>query len=74
MVTALALFPVATGGLNRRTLYPHLFLWSRADTKVILSLLACADLVLLRAMWVSSSQTCVLLVSLELAMIEQSRV
>jgi hypothetical protein len=53
-VTALALFPMDAGGLNRRTLYPHLFLWSRADTKVILSLLACADLVLLRATWMSS--------------------
>jgi hypothetical protein len=73
-VIALALFPVAAGGLNRRTLYPHLFLWSRADTKVILSLLACADLVLLRVMWVSSNQMHVFLVSLELAVVERSRV
>jgi hypothetical protein len=49
-VTALALFPVDAGGLNRRTSYPRLFLWSRADTKVIHSLFACANLVLLRAM------------------------
>jgi hypothetical protein len=47
-VTALALFPVDAGGLNKRTSYPCLFLWSKADTKVILLLLACADLVLLR--------------------------
>ena len=73
-VTALALFPVAAGGLNRRTLYPRLFLWSRADMNVIHSLFACADLALLRATCVSSSQTHVLLVSLELAMVEQSRV
>jgi hypothetical protein len=37
-------------------------------------LLAYADLGLLRVMCVSSSQTCVLLVSLELAVVEQSRV
>jgi hypothetical protein len=49
-VTALAFLPVDAGGLNRRMSYSCLFLWSRADTKVILSLLACADLVLLRAM------------------------
>jgi hypothetical protein len=41
---------------------------------VILLLLACADLGLLRVTCVSSSQTCVFLVSLELAMVEQSRV
>jgi hypothetical protein len=73
-VTALALFSVDAGGLNRRTLYPHLFLWSRADTKVIPSLFACANLVLLRVTWVSSNQMRVLLVSLELAMVEGSRV
>jgi hypothetical protein len=37
-VTALALCPVCAGGLNRRTSYPRLFLWSSADTNVILSL------------------------------------
>jgi hypothetical protein len=42
----------------------------RADTNVICSLFACADLALLRAMCVSSSQMCVLLVSLELAVVE----
>jgi hypothetical protein len=73
-VTALAFCPVDAGGLNKRTLYPHLFLGSSADTNVILSLFACADLGLLRATCVSSSQMCVLLVSLELAMVEQSRV
>jgi hypothetical protein len=73
-VTALAFCPVCAGGLNKRTSYPHLFLWSSADTNVILSLDACADRGLLRAMCVSSSQTCVLLVSLELAVVEQSRV
>jgi hypothetical protein len=70
-VTALALFPVAAGGLNKRTLYPCLFLWSRADMNVIRLLFACADLGLLRVMCVSSSQTCVLLVSLELAVVER---
>jgi hypothetical protein len=44
------------------------------DMKVIHSLFACADWVLLRAMWVSSNQVRVLLVSLELAVVEQSRV
>jgi hypothetical protein len=73
-VTALAFCPVDVSGLNRRTLYPHLFLWSSADTNVILSLVACADCGLLRATCVSSSQMRVLLVSLELAMVEQSRV
>jgi hypothetical protein len=73
-VTALAFCLVCAGGLNKRTLYPHLFLWSSADTNVILSLDACADRGLLRAMCVSSSQTRVLLVSLELAMVEQRRV
>jgi hypothetical protein len=73
-VTALAFCPVAAGGLNKRTSYPHLFLGSNADTNVILSLVACADRGLLRATCVSSSQTRVLLVSLELAMVEQSRV
>jgi hypothetical protein len=69
-VTALALFPVIAGGLNRRSSYPHLFLWSSADTNVILLLLACADLGLLRATCVSSNQMHVLLVSLELAVVE----
>jgi hypothetical protein len=55
-------------------LYPHLFLESSADTNVILSLVVCVDRGLLRAMCVSSIQTCVLLVSLELAVVEQSRV
>jgi hypothetical protein len=73
-VTALAFCPVDAGGLNRRTLYPHLFLWSSADMNVILLLVACANHGLLRVMCVSSSQTCVLLVSLELAVVEQSRV
>jgi hypothetical protein len=41
---------------------------------VIHLLFACADLALLRATCVSSSQMCVLLVSLELAVVEQSRV
>jgi hypothetical protein len=41
---------------------------------VILSLLAYANLGLLRVTCMSSSQTCVLLVSLELAVVERSRV
>jgi hypothetical protein len=69
-VTALALFPVIVGGLNRRMSYPHLFLWLSADTNVILLLLACADLGLLRVTCVSSNQMHVLLVSLELAVVE----
>jgi hypothetical protein len=73
-VTALAFCPVAAGGLNKRMLYPHLFLGSSADTNVILSLVNCANCGLLRAMCVSSNQTHVLLVSLELAVVEQSRV
>jgi hypothetical protein len=73
-VTALAFFPVVAGGLNKRMLYPRLFLGSSADTNVILSLVAYADRGLLRVTCVSSSQTRVLLVSLELAMVEQSRV
>jgi hypothetical protein len=72
-VTALAFCPVAAGGLNKRMLYPRLFLGSRADTNVILSLVACADRGLLRVTCVSSSQTRVLLVSLELAVVEKSR-
>jgi hypothetical protein len=70
-VTALVFFPDFSGGLNRRTSYPHLFLWSSADTKVIRSFVLCADFDLLRATCVSSSQMCVLLVSLELAMVEK---
>jgi hypothetical protein len=70
-VTALVFFADFGGGLNRRMSYPHLFLWSSADTKVIRSFVLCADFNLLRATCVSSSQTCVLLVSLELAMIEK---
>jgi hypothetical protein len=73
-VTALAFCPVAADGLNKRMLYPHLFLRSSAEMNVILSLVACADRGLLRATCVSSSQTHVLLVSLELTMVEQSRV
>jgi len=73
-VTALAFCPVCAGGRNKRTSYPCLFLWSSADTNVILSLDACADRGLLRATCVSSSQTRVLLVSLELAVVERSRV
>jgi hypothetical protein len=73
-VTALVFFPVLTGGQNRRTLYPLLFLLSNTDMNVMCLLFACAELVLLRAMCMSSSQICVLLVSLELAMVEQSRV
>jgi hypothetical protein len=68
---ALVFFPDFGGGLNKRTSYPHLFLWSSADTKVICSFVICADFDLLRAMCVSSSQTHVLLVSLELAMVEK---
>jgi hypothetical protein len=74
MVTALAFCPVAAGGLNKRTSYPLLFLRSSADMNVILSLVACADRGLLRVTCVSSSQMRVLLVSLELAVVEQSRV
>jgi hypothetical protein len=48
-VTALFFFPEPTGGLNKRMSYPRLFRWSSADTKVMRSLFACADLVLLRA-------------------------
>jgi hypothetical protein len=73
-VTALAFCPVCAGGLNKRTSYPRLFLWLSADTNVILSLDACADHGLLRATCVSSNQTRVLLVSLEPAVVEQSRV
>jgi hypothetical protein len=70
-VTARAFWFVFAGGLNKRTLYPRLFLVSSAETNVILSLVACADRGLLRATCVSSSQTCVLLVSLELAVVEE---
>jgi hypothetical protein len=49
-VTTLVFFPKAAGSLKRRMSYPHLFLLSRADTNVIHSLFACADLALLRAM------------------------
>jgi hypothetical protein len=73
-VTALAFCPVDASGLNKKTSYPHLFLWSSADMDVILLLFACADLGLLRATCMSSSQMHVLLVSLELAVVEQSRV
>jgi hypothetical protein len=73
-VTALAFCPVAAGGLNKRMSYPYLFLRSSAETDVILSLVACADRGLLRVTCVSSNQTHVLLVSLELAVVEQSRV
>jgi hypothetical protein len=70
-VTALVFFAEFSGGLNKRTSYPHLFLWSSADTKVIRSFVVCADFDLLRATCVSFSQTCVLLVSLELAVVEK---
>jgi hypothetical protein len=73
-VTALAFCPVVAGGLNKRTSYPRLFLGSSADMNVILLLVACANHGLSRATYVSSSQTRVLLVSLELAVVEQSRV
>jgi hypothetical protein len=70
-VTALAFWPVDAGGLNNKTSYPRLFLGSSADTNVIRSLDACAERGLLRATCVSSSQTRVLLVSLELAVVEK---
>jgi hypothetical protein len=70
-VTALAFWFVDAGGLNSRTSYPRLFLGSSADTNVIRSLDACAECGLLRAMCVSSNQTRVLLVSLELAVVEK---
>jgi hypothetical protein len=70
-VTALAFCPEDASGLNSRTSYPRLFLGSSADTNVIRSLDACAERGLLRATCMSSSQTRVLLVSLELAMVEK---
>jgi hypothetical protein len=70
-VTALVFFPDFGGGLNKRTLYPHLFLWSSADMKMIRSFVDCADFDLLRVTCVSSSQVRVLLVSLELAVVEK---
>jgi hypothetical protein len=70
-VVALVFFPDFGGGLNKRTSYPRLFLWSSADMKVICSFVDCADFDLLRATCVSSSQMRVLLVSLELAMVEK---
>jgi hypothetical protein len=70
-VTALVFFADFGGGLNRRMSYPHLFLWSSADTKVIRLFMDCADFDLLRVTCVSSSQTRVLLVSLELAVVEK---
>jgi hypothetical protein len=73
-VTARAFWFVFAGGLNKRTSYPRLFLESSAETNVILSLVGCADRGLLRAMCVSSNQTRVLLVSLELAVVEKSKV
>ena len=73
-VTARASWFLFAGGLNRRTSYPRLFLESSAVTNVILSLVDCANRGLLRATCMSSSQMCVLLVSLELAMVERSRV
>jgi hypothetical protein len=51
--------------------YPRLFLGSRVDTNVIRSLDACAERGLLRVTCVSSNQTQVLLVSLELAVVER---
>jgi hypothetical protein len=73
-VMALVFFVDFGGGLNRRMSYPRLFLWSSADTKVIHSFVLCADFDLLRATCVSFSQTRVLLVSLELAVVEKSNV
>jgi hypothetical protein len=70
-VTARAFWFVFAGGLNKRTSYPCLFLESSAVTNVILPLVACADRGLLRATCVSSNQTRVLLVSLELAVVEK---
>jgi hypothetical protein len=70
-VTALAFWPVDAGGLNSKTSYPRLFLGSSADTNVIRSLDACAEHGLLRVTCVSSNQTRVLLVSLELAVVEK---
>jgi hypothetical protein len=70
-VTARAFWFVFAGGLNKRTSYPRLFLESSAVTNVILPLVACADRGLLRATCVSSNQTRVLLVSLELAVVEK---
>jgi hypothetical protein len=70
-VTALAFWLVDAGGLNNRTSYPRLFLGSRPDTNVICSLDACAERGLLRVTCVSSNQTRVLLVSLELAVVEK---
>jgi hypothetical protein len=70
-VTALAFWFVDAGGLNSRTSYPRLFLGSSANTNVIHSLEACADCGLLRATCMSSNQTRVLLVSLELAVVEK---
>ena len=73
-MTALAFWFVDAGGLNSRTSYPRLFLRSRVASNVIRSLDACAEHGLLRATCVSSNQTQVLLVSLELAMVEKSKV
>jgi hypothetical protein len=70
-VTACAFWFELGGGLNRRTSYPRLFLESSAETNVILLFVACADRGFLRATCVSSSQTRVLLVSLELAVVEK---
>jgi hypothetical protein len=69
-VTALAFWFVDAGGLNSRTSYPRLFLGLSADTNVIRLLEVCAECGLLRATCVSSNQTRVLLVSLELAVVE----
>ena len=70
-MTALAFWFVDAGGLNSRMSYTCLFLGSSADTNVIRSLDACAECGLHRAACVSSNQTRVLLVSLELAMVEK---
>jgi hypothetical protein len=70
-VTALAFWPVDAGGLNSKMSYPRLFLGSSADTNVIRLLDAGAECGLLRATCVSSNQTQVLLVSLELAVVEK---
>jgi len=70
-VTALGFFPSVGGGLYKRTSYPLLFRLSRADKNSICELFACGKPFFLKAMWVSSSQMRVLLVSLELAVVER---
>ena len=69
-MTASGFFPSVGGGLYRRTSYPLVFWLSRADKNNIRELFACGEPFCLKAMWVSSSQMQVLLVSLEPAMVE----